>query len=126
MTMDFEKEVTRMIEIDLYIDDNWEHFELDDTLKIIKISNNTNNADDGDIEYATEALNSPWSENGHWFKIRYDHSKKRWECKRIVDFYDGCQATLSVCRSDYFKALRENEDVFYRLQQLYNPENISF
>ena len=47
-------------------------------------------------------------------------------CKRIVDFYDGCQATLSVYCNDYCKALRENEDVFHKLQQFYNPENISF
>lgn len=115
-----------MIEIDLYIDNDWEHFELDDALKIIKISNNTNDADNEDIEYATEALNSPWNENGHWFKIKYDRDKKLWICKRIVDFYDGCQATLSVYCNDYYKALRENEDVFHKLQQFYNPENISF
>lgn len=84
-----------MIEIDIHIDSDWTHFELDDTLKIIKMSSNTNNEDDEDIEYneddedieyAVRTLNSPFDKNGHWFKIEYDDNKKLWKCKRIVPF----------------------------------------
>lgn len=49
-----------MMEIDIHIDSDWTHFELDDTLKIIEMSSNTNNANDKDIEYAVKTLNSPF------------------------------------------------------------------
>jgi|GEM_PF-6872594 len=115
-----------MIEVDIYIDNGLTHFELDDTLKIIIMCSNINNEDAKDIKYATIKLNSHWDKNGYQFKIRYDDNKNLWECKRIVPFYDGCIAILCVYHSDCCKAVRKNEDVFHRLQQLYNPENISF
>lgn len=115
-----------MIEIDIHIDSDWTHFELEDTLKIIKMNSNTNNKDDEDIEYAVRTLNSPFDKNGYWFKIKYDDNKKLWKCKRIVPFYDGCKVILTTYHNDYSRVLIESCDVFYKLQQIYNSENISF
>lgn len=117
-----------MIEIDCYIDDYWAHYELDKSLKISKVGDNTKNTKEA-IECVVKAFNSPRNENSYWFEIEYDPNKKLWECKRVVDFYDfydNSRVTLSVYQNDYFEALKENENIFRRLQQIYNPKNARF
>ena len=113
--------------IEINIDEPTINFEIDpESLSVLSVKNINAEEKDNDIEWAVELLNSPFSENGYMFKITYNRNVNLWVCDRIVWWYDGCSAVLTVYANNPQTAFKRNEMFFDKLQRYYNPNNKFF
>ena len=101
-------------------------YEIDPESLSAVLTKGENITDDDSIEDAVEILNSPWSDNGYSFDIKYNEKINHWVCERIVWWYDGCSAVLTVYADNPRTAFERNEIFFDKLQRFYNPNNNSF
>lgn len=114
-----------IVEINIY--ETTVNFEIDsENLLVLSVKVKNAEEKDNNIEWAVELLNSPFSENGYSFKIAYNRNVNLWMCKRIVRWYDGCSAVLTVYADNSQTAFKRNEIFFRRLQRYYNPNNNSY
>ena len=69
-------------------------------------------------------LNSPWSYDCFKYMIFLD-SEKKWQCDYVVFGYDCVQAAIFSFGDTPQEALTNCQNNFKKLQEKYNPDNIS-